>query len=60
MDTIENVKAKILGAGNNAQLGGSVGEMSAYHHGEASLMGTIFGFTQDFVGSNNINLLQLI
>eukprot|EP00095_Tigriopus_kingsejongensis_P003419 maker-scaffold1323_size47899-snap-gene-0.11 protein:Tk03419 transcript:maker-scaffold1323_size47899-snap-gene-0.11-mRNA-1 annotation:"hypothetical protein DAPPUDRAFT_329527" len=40
-----------------AQLAGSVGEMSAYHHGEASLMGTIINLAQNFVGSNNINLL---
>jgi DNA topoisomerase-2 len=40
-----------------AQLAGSVAEHSAYHHGEASLMGTIIGLAQDFVGSNNINLL---
>jgi DNA topoisomerase-2 len=43
-----------------AQLAGSVGEMSAYHHGEASLMGTIINLAQNFVGSNNINLLQPI
>merc|ERR1712216_508221 len=30
---------------------------SAYHHGEASLMSTIVGLAQDFVGSNNVNLL---
>jgi DNA topoisomerase-2 len=41
-----------------AQLSGSVGEKSAYHHGEASLMMTIIGLAQDFVGSNNINLLM--
>jgi len=40
-----------------AQLAGSVGEHSAYHHGEASLMGTIIGLAQNFVGSNNINCL---
>uniref|UniRef100_A0A915CWD3 DNA topoisomerase 2 n=1 Tax=Ditylenchus dipsaci TaxID=166011 RepID=A0A915CWD3_9BILA len=40
-----------------AQLAGAVGEMSAYHHGEQSLMMTIVGLAQDFVGSNNINLL---
>ena len=40
-----------------AQLAGSVAEHSAYHHGEASLMGTIIGLAQDFIGSNNINLL---
>lgn len=41
-----------------AQLAGSVSEQSAYHHGEASLLQTIIGLAQDFVGSNNINLLQ--
>ncbi|KAF8363065.1 top-2 [Pristionchus pacificus] len=40
-----------------AQLAGAVGELSAYHHGEQSLMGTIVNLAQDFVGSNNINLL---
>ncbi|KAF7657622.1 hypothetical protein LDENG_00024190 [Lucifuga dentata] len=40
-----------------AQLAGSVAEMSAYHHGEASLMMTIIGLAQNFVGSNNLNLL---
>ena len=40
-----------------AQLAGSVGEKSAYHHGEASLMGTIINLAQDYVGSNNINFL---
>lgn len=41
-----------------AQLAGSVSEMSAYHHGEASLMATIIGLAQNYVGSNNLNLLQ--
>ena len=40
-----------------AQLAGYVSEHSAYHHGEASLTGTIVGMAQDFVGSNNVNLL---
>merc|ERR1719410_408065 len=40
-----------------AQLGGYVSEKSAYHHGEASLYMTIIGMAQNFVGSNNINLL---
>ena len=43
-----------------AQLAGSVAEISAYHHGEASLMGTIIGLAQNYVGSNNINILQPI
>ena len=41
-----------------AQLAGYVSEHSAYHHGEASLCGTIVNMAQNFVGSNNINLLE--
>lgn len=40
-----------------AQLSAYVAEHSAYHHGETSLASTIVGLAQDFVGSNNINLL---
>lgn len=40
-----------------AQLAGYVSEHSAYHHGEASLNGTIVGMAQDYTGSNNLNLL---
>lgn len=40
-----------------AQLAGYIGENSAYHHGEMSLNGAIVGMAQNFVGSNNINLL---
>ena len=40
-----------------AQLAGSVAELSAYHHGEASLMSTIINLAQNFVGSNNLNVL---
>lgn len=40
-----------------AQLAGSVAELSAYHHGEQSLMSTIINLAQNFVGSNNLNLL---
>ncbi|KAJ9575916.1 hypothetical protein L9F63_007228, partial [Diploptera punctata] len=43
-----------------AQLAGSVAEHSSYHHGETSLMSTIVNLAQNFVGSNNINLLQPI
>jgi DNA topoisomerase-2 len=43
-----------------AQLAGSVAEHSSYHHGEQSLMSTIVNLAQNFVGSNNINLLQPI
>eukprot|EP00438_Fugacium_kawagutii_P007660 Skav232208 [mRNA] locus=scaffold2626:279727:292281:+ [translate_table: standard] len=41
-----------------AQLVGYVSEQAAYHHGEMSLSETIVGMAQDFVGSNNINLLM--
>lgn len=40
-----------------AQLAGYIAEHSAYHHGDASLCASIIGMAQDFVGSNNINLL---
>jgi DNA topoisomerase-2 len=40
-----------------AQLAGYVSAETAYHHGEASLQGAIINMAQDFVGSNNINLL---
>lgn len=41
-----------------AQLSGYIGEKTGYHHGEQSLMQTIIGLAQNFVGSNNLNLLQ--
>ena len=40
-----------------AQLAGFVSDKAAYHHGEMSLTGAIIGMAQDFVGSNNINIL---
>lgn len=40
-----------------AQLSGYVAEHSAYHHGEVSLQSTIVTLAQNFVGSNNVNLL---
>jgi DNA topoisomerase-2 len=40
-----------------AQLAGYVSEHTMYHHGEQSLASTIVGMAQNFVGSNNINLL---
>lgn len=40
-----------------AQLAAYISEVSAYHHGEASLQQAITGMAQVFVGTNNINLL---
>ncbi len=41
-----------------AQLAGFVSDKAAYHHGEMSLNGAIVGMAQNFVGSNNINILK--
>ncbi|RPG69039.1 MAG: hypothetical protein CBD07_001160, partial [Flavobacteriaceae bacterium TMED147] len=51
-------KRKLYSEIRVAQLSGYVSEHAAYHHGEASLQGAIIGMAQDFVGSNNINLLK--
>ena len=40
-----------------AQLAAYTSEHAMYHHGEASLQGTIVGMAQNYIGSNNINLL---
>lgn len=51
-------KRKLYSEIRVAQLSGYVSEQAAYHHGEASLQGAIVGMAQNFVGSNNINLLE--
>lgn len=51
-------KRKLKGEIKVMQLAGYVSEHAAYHHGEASLCQTIVGLAQDYVGSNNLNLLQ--
>ena len=40
-----------------AQLAPKVAESSHYHHGEQSLVGAIVSMAQDFIGSNQMNLL---
>jgi hypothetical protein len=40
------------------QLGGYVAEQTAYHHGDRALYGTIVNMAQDFVGANNVPLLE--
>ena len=51
-------KRKLTSEIKVAQFSGYVSEHSSYHHGEASLNGAIINMAQNFVGSNNINLLQ--
>lgn len=43
-----------------AQFSGSVAEIACYHHGEASLNSAIIQLARDFVGTNNVNILQPI
>jgi DNA topoisomerase-2 len=50
-------KRKLTSDVKVAQFAGYVAEHTAYHHGEASLVGTIVGMAHDFVGSNNANYL---
>lgn len=51
-------KKKLYSEMKVAQLVGYIAEQTAYHHGEVSLATTIIGLAQNFVGSNNINLLM--
>ena len=39
-------------------LSARVAEKAAYHHGDTSLNETIIGLAQDYVGKNNLNLLD--
>jgi DNA topoisomerase-2 len=50
-------KRKLTSEIKVAQFSGYVSEHSAYHHGEASLNGAIVNMAQNYVGSNNVNLL---
>ena len=50
-------KRKLTSEIKVAQFSGYVSEHSAYHHGEASLNGAIVNMAQNYVGSNNMNLL---
>ena len=40
-----------------SQLTGSIIDHTSYHHGSVSLEQAIVGMAQNFVGSNNLNLL---
>lgn len=51
-------KRKLVNEIKVAQLSGYVSEHTEYHHGEASLNGAIVGLAQNYVGSNNINILE--
>ena len=51
-------KRKLINEIKVAQLSGYTSEHAAYHHGEVSLEATIKNMAQNFVGSNNMNLLD--
>lgn len=40
------------------QLAPKTAELTDYHHGEQSLCGAVINMAQDYVGSNNLNLLE--
>lgn len=52
------LKRKLTSEIRVAQLAGYVSEHSGYHHGEESLNKCIIAMAQNFVGSNNIHLLE--
>jgi DNA topoisomerase-2 len=52
------LKRNLIGESKVAQLAAAVAELSAYHHGEQSLVSTIINMAQNFVGTNNLNLLS--
>lgn len=52
------IKRKLHSEIKVAQLAGYTSEHAAYHHGEMSLNGAIINMAQNFIGSNNINLLM--
>lgn len=52
------IKKNIKSDTKVSSLYGSVYETAAYHHGPQALEETIVGMAQDFVGSNNINILD--
>lgn len=39
-------------------LAGSITETTSYHHGQTSIEGSIIGMAQNFINSNNLNLLE--
>lgn len=52
------LKRKITHEMRVSQLASAVGEMTSYHHGDASLCATIVNMAQGFVGANNLPLLK--
>lgn len=64
-DGLKPTQRKILYTGLNyltkneikvAQFSGLVGQKTDYHHGEQSIVSTVVGMAQTFVGANNCNL----
>lgn len=53
-------KRKLYSEIKVAQLAGYISEHTGYHHGEHSLQETIINMAHDYVGSNNMNLLEPI
>ena len=53
-------KRKLFNEVKVSQFIGYVSEHSSYHHGEMSLAGTIISMSQNYVGSNNLNLYMPI
>lgn len=55
---VMHVARKMNGEMRVSQLVGKIIEQTAYHHGEASLEKAIVHLAQDFIFTNNVNLLE--
>ena len=68
IDGLKPSQRKVIYAGRKrsntemkvSQFASYVANESSYHHGEQSLNGTIINLAQNYVGSNNMNLLEPI
>jgi DNA topoisomerase-2 len=50
------IKINLIKESKLSEVSSDIMKATHYHHGEASMTGTLIGMAQNFIGSNNINL----